>query len=376
MGNGRLAARRERLNKKRKQKEKSDSNILQELCERCKNNEIIPIISNSVRFEQIFDVDGDGIIGASADEDEPIEGTIENQLAEFWADEITYPFNQQTKLAQVAQYNRVLSPDDKTAKKGYLRFLKHILFDIAGDDNHIVEETIEELEEELSDLSFTELCHRLGYPHFTDSQVDPLMILAKLDLPIYVTTSPFEFMEQALISTSNGVKKPHTKACAWHLAGEGLQIQEPIYQLEPEFTPTPEKPLVYHLYGLESHPESMVLSEDDYLDFLARISRYDKQKNSVIPNQLNQKLCQETLLVLGYRLPDWEFKILFRGIINPKFMRDSFNLTIQLNPAEQVEAVQEAQQFLTKYFEPKFQVEWGTATSFMETLWSTWNDWR
>ena len=39
------------------------------------------------------------------------------------------------------------------------------------------------------------------------------------------------------------------------------------------FVPTPANPLVYHLHGHLEMPQSLVLTEDDYLEFLVRISR-------------------------------------------------------------------------------------------------------
>ena len=40
---------------------------------------------------------------------------------------------------------------------------------------------------------------------------------------------------------------------------------------DPLYEPTPEAPLVFHLFGLERFPETLVLSIDDYLDVLVRV---------------------------------------------------------------------------------------------------------
>jgi hypothetical protein len=62
--------------------------------------------------------------------------------------------------------------------------------------------------------------------------------------------------------------------CAWnpatrkHVAGERVRGGGGA-------SPTTDSdtlPLVYHLHGVQEFPESMVLTEDDYLDFLAEIA--------------------------------------------------------------------------------------------------------
>ena len=141
-----------------------------------------------------------------------------------------------------------------------------------------------------------------------------------------------------------------------------------------------KNPFVYHLFGLEDYPKSMVLTEDDYLDFLAKISRDASQEKPIIPLYLRRALTQSSLILLGYRLRDWDFRVMFRGLINatPSSLR-MFNLAIQLDPTHQEHAVSSEQikNYLDNYFgSSNFTVEWSTSEGFMNRLWREWKRWR
>ena len=45
-----------------------------------------------------------------------------------------------------------------------------------------------------------------------------------------------------------------------------------VFESEPGFVPTVERPLVYHVFGQLDVPESLVITEDDYDDFLVGIT--------------------------------------------------------------------------------------------------------
>lgn len=363
---------------RRREEENSTESFWQTLCERISDGQLIPIISNAVNFDQIFDIDDDHIIGVSIGKEDRIsELTIEEQLTETWATRIGYPLAEQYRLARVAQYNRVVkSHDDLEAKARFLYFLKDLLLFLAEEDSQVEVGTVNELRKELGQLSFAEIARELDYPKFKKGQVDPLRVLAQFNLPIYITTSYFDFMERALIAVG---RKPRTQICFW--AGQPVEYAHESHHIDSNFVPNADHPLVYHLFGLESYPESLVLSEDDHLDFLAKISHGTSQKKPILPLYLRKALTQSSLLLLGYRLQDWDFRILFRGIISgtPSSLR-KFSLAIQLDPRSQQKIVSadEARRYLQKYFGAcNFNVEWGTTISFVRQLWQVCSEqWR
>ena len=103
-------------------------------------------------------------------------------------------------------------------------------------------------------------------PDFSQSD-EPHSILADLNLPIYITTNYDNFMTNAL---QDRKKSPEREFCRWNKFHEILEMKS-ILDLNSSYTPTPDKPLVYHLHGFFEIPQSMVLTESDYLDFLIRL---------------------------------------------------------------------------------------------------------
>jgi hypothetical protein len=91
--------------------------------------------------------------------------------------------------------------------------------------------------------------------------------LADLGLPLYMTTNFDNFMSLGLKARG---RDPRRESVPW----SQLLHKDPgrsTYDLNPPATP--EEPVVLHLFGLDDDPFSMVLTEDDYLDYLAVLSR-------------------------------------------------------------------------------------------------------
>ena len=366
--------------KRKQQQQQEQATFWPELCRRIDSGQVIPIVSNGVYYEQIFDMDGDGILGVSQGETNEQGWSIEEQLADAWAEEIGFPLDGRHKLARVALYNRVVrSSDDRGAKTTYLRWLKEALLILAEDDPDVDTDILEEQQAEVEQSSFANIAVELGYPRPVKGQPDALAQLARLKLPIYVTTSGFDFLERAILA--NG-RTPRTQICFW--SGEPMRYGDESHRTDYGFEPSPERPLVYHLFGLEAYPESLVLTEDDYLDFLAAIAQDAHQQQPLLPWYLRQALTQSSLLLLGYQPRDWDFCVLFRGLINatPSGLR-MINLAIQMNPDEQqwIVAADDIKRYLQGYFEEKekqlnFMVVYDTTAAFVNRLWEAWDQWR
>jgi hypothetical protein len=362
------------LGSKVKPQDRSENSFWNELNRRIREGTVIPVVSNSVRSEGIFHLDDPaGEEPAPEGEEASHSGTTENELAQLWAQQIGYPLSDSHEMARVAQYNRVISDDAESAKAGYLEFLRNTLLafaELKGADPDL----LDELRARAKECSFSDLVKELDYPQFPEGQLDPLRILARLPLPIYVTTSYHDYLERAL--TAEG-KKPRTQVCFW--SGELLNVEEE-HETDYNMEPTPECPLVYHLLGFERYPTSIAISEDDYLDFLVKISQDHDSRNPVIPLYLREALSVSSLILLGYRLQDWDFRVLFRGIVNPQANSLRwFSLIIQLTPEMQfqIENSAQARHYLENYFGPsRFKVEWGNTDDFLNRLWEEWRKWR
>jgi len=353
----------------------TEDDIWATLCRAIAEESFIPIISNTLRGEAIF----------PTEETAPETSTgftVQEELVMEWATRLGYPLRENYYLERVAHYNYVTKERIPETKTDYLNFLNSYLLDIAAEDEAVAE-VVPDLRKQLRkpDFGLTDITKELDYPHFENPAADPLRLLAKLRLPIYVTTSYYDFLQRLLYE--EGCQVVHTHICPW--AGN----IDPAYLPSANFKPTPAEPVVYHLFGLDKVPASLVLSEDDYLDFLVKVAQDTapvvkglpgaEASQRLIPLYLWEALNSSALVLLGYRLQDWDFRILFRGIINAseaKLRRRS--LAIQLDPTKQkgVENEAQARDYLEKYFRPPFKVEWDITNNFVKTLWQEWLKWQ
>ena len=360
--NRRFAEARERLAKETLSKAGTWEGIMP----RISQGVVIPIISSSFRVEQIFR-EGNGPVDAE-------EGalSLNEQLVSEWANLIEYPMQDKHNLARVAQYYLVEQKDDPHARTRYLEFLKSFLLTIAQDDKEYAD-LAARLKARTQELTFSEIVHQLDYPRFEEGAEDPLRLLTRLPLPVYITTSQSDFVERALEAEG---KKPRAQICFW--SGE-ISSASPEHRMDPDFMPTVTNPLVYHLYGLEDYPQTMVLSEDDYLNFLIAMVEDTNTLNPVVPLSLRRALGESHLILLGYCLADWDFRVLFRFIL--KFRRDEFSprgMVIQLRRNERaIENVEKSLDYLGRYFDRrKFDIEWKDPEGFIQKLWDEWNEYR
>ena len=246
----------------------------------------------------------------------------------------------------MAQYKRAISKDDERAKVDYLRFLKESVLKLARMKGADVDLLVE-LRAQIDESTFSDLCQELEYPRIPAGKNDPLSILARLPLPIYLTTSYHDFLERSLVREG---KNPRTQICFW--SGETVDVAKE-HETDHDFEPTVDRPLVYHLLGLERYPTSIAISEDDYLDFMARVILDTDTFDPVIPLYIRDALSSSSLLLVGFRLHDWDFRVLFRGVIRPRQAANRMRgLIIQLTPEQQYPLVdaQKAREYLGNVF--------------------------
>ena len=317
------------------------------LTTRIRSGKFVPIISNRIFFPN------------------------EQKLITAWADEIEYPYPEQhaLNLASVAQYHSVSEEDELAAKEDFLLFSKEQLLDHEQTKANGKADFFETLADELEEISLSETAARLNYPQFENEFENPLVILASLPLPIYITTSYYDLIEQALRKAG---KKPRTEICYWK---DQFNDIPSVFEEDPDYQPSEEEPLVYHFHGIDGYPSSLVLTEDDYLDFLVQVSMF----RDTVPARVRQALVDSSLLLLGYLLDDWDFKVMYRGLINPaRASLRILNLAIQISPEDEAkygENSEEVQDYLEQYFEKDgFSIYWGTPQAFTQELWQEWAD--
>ena len=327
---------------------------------RISKGNVIPIISSSFRIEQIFQ-------DLATESEYPV---IEQLIAK-WAEHIGYPMREAFNLARVAQYYLVEQNDDPNARTEIVNFFKRLLL-LMSRTNPEDAELVTRLESQFRELRFSDIVKELDYPRFSNPADDPLRILARFPLPIYITTGQSNFIERALQAEG---KDPCTQICFW--SGDIANISKE-HRTDPQFKPSVTNPLVYHLYGLEDYPQTIVLSEDDYLNFLIKVMGDTDTLNPVVPLSVRLALSEAQLLLIGYRLSALDFRVLFRYILN--FRKEGFSprgMVIQLQRRDKELSNEKTLQYLKSYFGKKtFDIEWDDAEDFIQRLWVEWNTYR
>ena len=200
-----------------------------------------------------------------------------------------------------------------------------------------------------------------------DAPGEPHGVLADLPLPIYITTNYDDFMTQALRSRH---RDPCRELCRWNsLVRDRPSVFDPDSGVEVSVA----NPVVFHLHGHDEVPESLVLTEDDYLDFLVNTSK-DVQ---IIPRRIEKALASTSLLFIGYSLADWDFRVLFRGLIGSlERSLGRIRVAVQLapKPPETGGITQEqVQQYLEDYLaHDDVRIYWGEASGFVQELKERW----
>jgi hypothetical protein len=190
--------------------------------------------------------------------------------------------------------------------------------------------------------------------------------LATLRLPLYVTSNFDNFMTLALRARLGGDARVRRETVVWRKPRAERQVLNP--------PPEADNPVVLHLFGTDQDPESMVLTEDDHLDYLARISH---DQEIFLPASVNALLNKNTLLFLGYRLEDLELKVIMRGLLTylqlDKYDRMQLGVQIESEKPDastQREVTDYFQQSFRQYFSARSDVKiyWGSAQQFMADL--------
>ncbi|NTW98160.1 MAG: hypothetical protein HGB28_06400, partial [Oscillochloris sp.] len=138
---------------------------------------------------------------------------------------------------------------------------------------------------------------------------------------------------------------------------------------EPEYLPSVARPLVYHLFGILAEPDSLVLTEDDHFDFLRRVSRVP----ALVPLAVREALADTALLLLGYRIDGWDFRVLYRSLLQQegRARRSKYaNIAGQVSPDEDYFLLPtQARRYFERSFDANdISIFWGSVDDFTREL--------
>jgi CHAT domain-containing protein len=280
----------------------------------------------------------------------PTPADLTRQLSQ----EFRYPFAHRSELAQVAQYIATNSGEV---------FLREEYQDALM--TNLVDHLPDELRPEGGYETLTALIQAVGWEKLVANSPNQVhRVLASLDLPLYLTTNPDPFMVEAL--KAGGKEETVRDFCRWNTELDKINSAP---ELGEGFRPTPEVPLVYHLFGSDEHPKSLVLTEDHYLDFLTNTLTTKER----ISYRVRGTLANSALLFVGYSLYDWEFRVIMRALVATVGRKVDYpHVAVQL---EDIDAAHEADawRFIQKYFQnAEINVFWGSSAQFAAELRERW----
>jgi len=254
-------------------------------------------------------------------------------MARSWGDATGYPLHDKTNLPRVMQYIATTDYDgDATSLKR-----DFVAREFAG----------------------------IRAPDFGDPwQIHGL--LSRFALPLYVTTNYDDFMYLALQQSRKSPRRDHSRWYAGSAGKSGSPLSDVSYE------PSPAEPLVFHMHGRYQEPPSLVLTEDDYIEYLVQLAS-DTQRQAglvsgLLPAYVHGQLRSKPLLFVGYSLRDWTFLVLFRTLLHgiPDTHRRN-HVSVQIDPRER--SPRRAREYLERYLHAQhIQVFWSSASEFAREL--------
>jgi hypothetical protein len=276
------------------------------------------------------------------------------EIARGWAEQFNFPLapHGREELPQVAQY---------------LTIGQNPLFPYEELGDHVRKALCRRFDldpKQAAGTSLDQLVSLVGEELRERNPFEPHLILAQQAFPIYVTANADNLLVEALEALG---KRPVVEVCNWKLSTERPPS---IFDQEPDYTPSVERPLVFYLFGKLDDPISLVLTEDDYFDYLIAISRYKE----LIPTSVRKVLANTMLLFVGFQLDDWTFRVLWRCILSQggrESLRLYAHVAVQITPEEGRQLDPHlARDYLENYLhEPlRVRIYWGDTDDFLGEL--------
>lgn len=125
-----------------------------------------------------------------------------------------------------------------------------------------------------------------------------LRALAELDFPLVITTNYDQLFESALIAAN---KQPR------------VAVYTPNLEATTDYRdPSAESPVLFKIHGDILRPETIVITDEDYIQFVLRMS--NKEPYDPIPLRLKVYLNDWITLFIGYSMLDYNLRLLFKTL--------------------------------------------------------------
>ena len=282
---------------------------------------------------------------------ENVYGTLRDVAREL-GESAGFPLaeHQRTELPQVSQYLQ-FSQSTKYARDKF--------------QDQLRKQTLQRhstLSADEKKLKLSQLLALVGENNRREDPADPYTLVAQLPARVFITANPDNLLLEALKAED---KEPDVFFFNWRektKAGDSKPESD-------EQEPTAKNPLVFHVFGYFRDENSLVLTEDDYFDYLIGLIQYKPR----IPKAVPAATTSTSLLFLGFQLTDWSFRVLFRLIMGQEGSsrrKDFTHVAVQVDPEEHTLInPQKARKYLERYFgESNITIFWGSSGEFLQEL--------
>jgi hypothetical protein len=164
-------------------------------------------------------------------------------------------------------------------------------------------------------------------------------LLAEVPAPLLIVTTNYDdLIEQAFIKKGreyNLIVHDNNQATGdylliWH---HGSKVPETVLAKKVDME-MDAAPVIYKMHGavnrLDQSQDQYVITEDDYIEFLARMT-----KGTAIPHSFFKFSSRRHFLFLGYSLNDWNLRVALNRIMKGRTSEQNIkSWAIQVNPSK------------------------------------------
>ena len=138
-----------------------------------------------------------------------------------------------------------------------------------------------------------------------------LRMLADLQFPLVITTNYDQLYEQSLDlrAAEMGLSPGLYDVSIYSANNLG---QERLETLDCAMNPDPQRPFILKIHGDVSRPESIVITDEDYIQFVLRMS--DTKPFHPFGQNVLAYLMKWPILFIGYSLMDYNLRLLFKTL--------------------------------------------------------------
>lgn len=281
------------------------------------------------------------------------------EIARRWAETSEFPMapHDQEDLPQVAQYEFVNQEDSDIVLEEFRSSVRTGLLSKLGKT-----QSRARLEAPVDDLLV-----ELGTRRWRSNPCEPHWVLAQAPFRIYITATLNSLLFEALKAVG---KKPREELFRWN---DDADWPPSVYDEDPDYSPTLEEPLIFHLFGRLGVRDSVVMTEDDYFDYLIGATR----NSDLIPDEIRYELSNNSLLFVGFEMDGWDFRVLYRSLMfylqNPTPQKKKGKIAhagVQIDLEEgRILNVHRARDYIESYFEDtNVHIYWGSVDDFAREL--------